>query len=179
VRKRRHESRGLAAGAARFAASSMQSLWARAARHPLDSSAILVAAAASGIIIVNAVALQSESRPEPFIANVPPPSENTVRPKSTELPPARTAEATRTTQVIADPRNDPIAQLIGMSSRILAVQRVLANYGYGQIKPSGVLDPPTVAAIEKFERERRLPVTGRVTERLVSDLAGMAGHPLQ
>ena len=59
-------------------------------------------------------------------------------------------------------RNDPIADLIGPSPRIVAVQRALSDYGYGQLKPSGTLDGPTSAAIEKFEREHRLPVTGRV-----------------
>ncbi len=57
-------------------------------------------------------------------------------------------------------RNDPIADLIGPSPRITAVQRALSDYGYGQIKPSGILDNATIAAIEKFEREHKLPVTG-------------------
>ena len=58
-------------------------------------------------------------------------------------------------------RNDPIADLIGPSPRIAAVQRALSEYGYGQIKPTGMLDDATSAAIEKFEREHKLPVTGR------------------
>jgi peptidoglycan hydrolase-like protein with peptidoglycan-binding domain len=61
----------------------------------------------------------------------------------------------------------------------LAVQRVLANYGYGQIKPSGILDDATSQAIEKFEREHKLPVSGRVSDRLVNELAAMTGHPVQ
>ena len=65
-----------------------------------------------------------------------------------------------------------------MSSRIIAVQRVLTDYGYGQIKPTGVLDQPTSAAIEKFEREHKLPVSGRISSRLVSELSEMIGHPL-
>ena len=80
-------------------------------------------------------------------------------------------------------RNDPIAELIGPSigspSRVLAVQRALSDFGYGQIKPSGTLDEATSAAIEKFEREHKLPVTGRISDRLLSDLAAMTGHPLQ
>lgn len=73
---------------------------------------------------------------------------------------------------------DPIAALINPPSRIEAVQRVLADYGYGQIKPNGVVGPETVAAIEKFERSRGLPATGRVTDRLVRELAAMTGKPL-
>ena len=80
-------------------------------------------------------------------------------------------------EVAARP-NDPIAQFIGMSSRTMAVQRALSDYGYGQIRPSGILDEPTGAAIERFEREHGLPVTGKISDRLVSELSAMIGHPL-
>jgi len=61
----------------------------------------------------------------------------------------------------------------------MAVQRALSEYGYGQIRPSGFLDDATSAAIEKFERARRLPITGRVTDRLVGELTSLVGHPLE
>ena len=35
-------------------------------------------------------------------------------------------------------RNDPIAQLMAPSKRVLAIQRALSDFGYGQIKPTGV-----------------------------------------
>jgi peptidoglycan hydrolase-like protein with peptidoglycan-binding domain len=69
--------------------------------------------------------------------------------------------------------------LIGPSPRIAAVQRALSDYGYGQIEPSGILDDATSAAIGKFERERKLPVTGAVSDRLVHALSALVGHPLQ
>ena len=56
---------------------------------------------------------------------------------------------------------------------------MLSNYGYGQIKPTGTLDDATSGAIEKFEREHRLPVTGRVSDRLVNELAAMTGRPVE
>ena len=59
------------------------------------------------------------------------------------------------------------------------MQRVLSEFGYGQIKPSGMLDTATSEAIEKFEREHKLPVSGRVSDKLVSELGAMAGHPLE
>ena len=77
------------------------------------------------------------------------------------------------------PRNDPIAELIAPSKRVLAMQRALADFGYGQIKPTGIFDPDTQAAIEKFERDRRLPVTGQVSDPLVRELAAMTGRPLE
>jgi peptidoglycan hydrolase-like protein with peptidoglycan-binding domain len=81
--------------------------------------------------------------------------------------------------VIPRPRRDPIADLIGPSSRILAVQRALTDFGYGQIKPTGVLGSDTAAAIEKFERARHLPVTGQMSERLIRELAAVTGRPLE
>lgn len=74
--------------------------------------------------------------------------------------------------------NDPIAQLIAPSKRILAVQRALTDFGYGQIKPTGHFDPETRMAIEKFERDRRLPVTGQASDRVVRELAAVTGRPL-
>lgn len=74
---------------------------------------------------------------------------------------------------------DPIASLLASDSKITAVQRALSSYGYGQIKPTGVYDPETRAAIERFERERRLPITGRVSERLTRELTALTGRPLE
>ncbi len=89
-------------------------------------------------------------------------------------------------QAAAPPANDPIARLLAPfgarptpSKRILAVQRVLADFGYGQIKPTGVLDGETRVAIEKFEREHGLPVTGQMSDVLVRELAAMTGRPLE
>jgi peptidoglycan hydrolase-like protein with peptidoglycan-binding domain len=76
-------------------------------------------------------------------------------------------------------RNDPIAELIAPTKQLLAIQRALADFGYGQIKPSGVYDRETQAAIEKFERDRRLPVTGQISDQLVRELAAMTGRPLE
>jgi peptidoglycan hydrolase-like protein with peptidoglycan-binding domain len=65
------------------------------------------------------------------------------------------------------------------SGRVVAVQRALADYGYGQLTPNGVLGPETKTAIERFERERKLPVTGQVSDRLTRELAAVTGRPLE
>jgi peptidoglycan hydrolase-like protein with peptidoglycan-binding domain len=62
--------------------------------------------------------------------------------------------------------------------RVAAVQRALTEYGYGQLKPTGTAGSDTQAAIQKFERARKLPVTGQVSDRLVHELTAMIGHPL-
>jgi peptidoglycan hydrolase-like protein with peptidoglycan-binding domain len=61
---------------------------------------------------------------------------------------------------------------------VAAVQRALTEYGYGQLKPTGTAGSDTQAAIQKFERARKLPVTGQVSDRLVHELTAMIGHPL-
>ena len=65
------------------------------------------------------------------------------------------------------------------SHRVAAVQRTLAEYGYAQLKPTGVVGPDTQAAIQKFEKVRKLPVTGQVSDRLVRELASTIGHPIE
>jgi hypothetical protein len=179
VRKRRSETRSLPLSAARLAGSLVWLCWAGAARRPVDSFAIFAAFAASLVIIVNALVLQSGSRLAPFVADAPPPAGAAVPLKSAQsAPQPHTAGPTRGVQASAPARSDPIAQLIGMSSRIMAVQRALSDYGYGQIKPSGILDEATSEAIERFEREHDLPVTGRISDRLANELAAMIGHPI-
>ncbi len=76
-------------------------------------------------------------------------------------------------------RNDPIAELIAPSKQVLAIQRALADFGYGQLRPTGVYDPETKDAIEKFERARRLPVTGQISDQVVRELSVMTGRPLE
>jgi peptidoglycan hydrolase-like protein with peptidoglycan-binding domain len=76
-------------------------------------------------------------------------------------------------------RSDPIAELLAPNKRLIAIQRALADFGYGPIQPSGVHDAETRSAIERFERARRRPVTGHVSEQLVRDLAAMTGRPLE
>lgn len=78
----------------------------------------------------------------------------------------------------AAPR-DPIAELIAPTPRVTAVQRALNDYGYGPVKATGVYGPETVAAIEKFERDRKLPVTGQISPRLMRELAALTGRPLE
>lgn len=73
--------------------------------------------------------------------------------------------------------SDPIAELIAPSpKRVLAVQRALTEYGYGQFKPNGTLGPETKAAIEQFERKRKLPVTGQISPRLLQELSAVTSR---
>jgi hypothetical protein len=63
--------------------------------------------------------------------------------------------------------------------RVAAVQRALTEYGYGQLKPTGTVGSETQAAIQKFERERKIPVTGQMSDRLVRELTAVIGRPIE
>jgi hypothetical protein len=156
--------------------------WAKAVRRPVDSFATFAAFAASLTIVINGLFLQSGPHPASVSMNPAPslPALDVVSPKSSASASSamHNVEVTRTTPAVAGRRSDPIAQLIGQSSHVLAVQRALSDYGYGQIKQTGVLDPPTSQAIEQFEREHNLPVTGKISDGLLTELAAMVGHPL-
>ena len=44
---------------------------------------------------------------------------------------------------------------------------------------TGIVDAETEAAIERFERERKLPITGQASDRVARELAAMTGRPLE
>jgi hypothetical protein len=112
--------------------------------------------------------------------------------KATSAAPATTNVATATTSVApvstsAIPRPPapiPVASRAdgnlgpGGSRRVAAVQRALTEYGYGQLKPTGTIGPDTQAAVAKFERDRKIPATGHMTERMVRELSAMIGHAI-
>ena len=121
VRKRSRTNRGAGRGAALvgFIAMVAGRICARMARRPVDSVAIIGAAVASIIIIVNAVFLQSGSQRAPFVAN---PTAPQVADGRSDVPTstATASDAVRpVSQRIAAPvtarRDDPIADLIGSS----------------------------------------------------------------
>jgi hypothetical protein len=75
-------------------------------------------------------------------------------------------------------RSDPVGDLIIASRRVAAVQRALTDYGYGQLKPTGTVGSDTLAAIQKFERDRKLPITGQMSDRLVRELSAVTGRAI-
>ena len=89
--------------------------------------------------------------------------------KATVAPPAANG--------LRPPASIPPVPITG-SHKVAAVQRALTEYGYGQLKATGTIGADTVAAIQKFERDRKLPVTGQVSDRLVHELHVMIGHPI-
>lgn len=152
--------------------------WDPIARRPVDSIAIIVAVATALVIVVNAIFLQSSTHAPPFVEAKPSAAKSdSLKPLITGTP-ARPVATSPAPQPVAARRNDAISELIGPSPRIAAVQRALAEFGYGQVKASGLLDDATSAAIVKFEHDHNLPNSGRVSDRLVKELTAMVGHPI-
>ena len=151
-------------------------------RHPREFVALVMASAATLAILVNALFLQHGPHPAPIFATrqlMHEPAVPLRAHKEDKAVVARPVAAPKPSAVPAA-RQDPIAELISPSKpRVLAIQRALADFGYGQIRPTGVYDSETRAAIEKFEREHSLPVDGQITDRFVRELAAMTGRPLE
>ncbi|WP_312011374.1 MULTISPECIES: peptidoglycan-binding domain-containing protein [unclassified Bradyrhizobium] len=121
-----------------------------------------------------------EARPaEPKVESKPvDPMANLVL-KSTVAPaPAAPSPAAAPSGVIRPPAPIPTQHLSPAGKRIAAVQRTLTEYGYGQLKPTGTIGADTQHAIAKFERARKLPVTGQMSDRLVRELSTMIGHSI-
>jgi len=155
-----------------------------------------------GSIVAIPPALASSNplpRPRPMEADISPfdPKVIETRPAETRASETRAAETksvdARSDQKYADPLADlvksvsggqgtprtPSTQQGGNARRVAAVQRALTEYGYGQLKPTGMVGSDTQAAIQKFERERKLPVSGQISDRLVRELAIVIGHPIE
>ena len=71
------------------------------------------------------------------------------------------------------------AQQSPAARRLAGVQRALSEYGYGNLKITGTMSGETQSAIQTFERQRKMPVTGQVSDRLLRELAAAIGHPVE
>jgi hypothetical protein len=126
-------------------------------------------------------------RPRPAEAEVRPsdPLGNLVRSTSGAVASVASAPAASVPRppaaipAAAASKTDPVANQINASARVAAVQRALTDYGYGQIKATGTVGADTQAAIQKFERERKLPLTGQMSERLVKELGLATGRTFE
>jgi hypothetical protein len=193
---------------------------------PKDTLAGLVAVAAIGAIVANALFLQTGRHPAPMfgtVINLPAPSslplsnplprprpvgadtsplepratEFRAEPRAADKPPERPVEATASTPRSGDPMTNLVKQTISASPsvarppapipvqqspaarRIAGVQRALSEYGYGNLKITGAMGAETQSAIQKFEREHKMQVTGQLSDRLLRELGAAIGHPVE
>ena len=159
-------------------------------RNPREAVALFVGAGAISIIFANALFMQKGPHPAPIFALksvtvqvAPAPAPAAIAPAAIPAPavaavpaPPPRPEAAPHKPAQKAVRNDPIAQLLAPTNRVLAVQRALTDYGYGQIRPTGVVGPDTEEAIKKFERSKKMPVTGALSEPLIKALSEMSGQ---
>ena len=202
-----HSPKDMVAGVLAFAAVSAivaNALFLQAGRHPAPMFGSVVAMPAGSPLAsplprprpLEADALLSEPKaaelkplepkpvepkpaePKPAEPKAPDPLANLV--KATSAAPVAPSNILRPPAPIpVSSRNETIANPAPGSRRVAAVQRALTEYGYGQLKPTGTVGSDTHAAIQKFERERKIPVTGQISDRLVRELTAMIGRPIE
>ena len=184
-----HSPKDLIAGALAFAAVSAiiaNAMFMQAGHHPSPMFGTTAPVAAANPL----------PRPRPAEATLKPADVKLAEVRPAEVKPAdvkpsvsvvaRTNAAPVPSATIARPpapipvssRSDPVGDLIIASRRVAAVQRALTDYGYGQLKPTGTVGSDTLAAIQKFERDRKLPVTGQMSDRLVRELSAATGRAI-
>lgn len=168
--------------------------------NPRDLIAAAVACTAVIAILVNALWLQAGRHPSPMFEmtlaaqppRISPVATEAVNPLPRPRPPqaeARPAEPVKSDDAMGTlVRTTSLASAttpatrsdgaLNASQRVAAVQRALTDYGYGQLKATGTIGADTQAAIQRFERERKLPITGQVSERLVRELGLATGRPI-
>ena len=100
-------------------------------------------------------------------------------PRAGNDPMTNLVKATTSTPPSAIRPPAPIPQQNPAARRIAGVQRALSEYGYGNLKITGTMGGETQSAIQKFEREHKMPVTGQVSDRLMRELDAAIGHPVE
>lgn len=152
-------------------------------------------AAPAEIARVDAAGAESASIARVVPKPAPPAASHAPRsapPSIVAPPPARPAEAQK--PAAKQPEFDPIAQFLrGVSPpapattgstnvaaearRVGAAQRALARLGH-TVDIDGIYGPGTRAAIQKFERDNKLPVTGELNPRTMKALSTRASIPI-
>jgi len=194
-----HSPKDTLAGLVAVAAIGANALFLQTGRHPAPMfGTVINLPAPSAVPLSNPL-----PRPRPVGADTSPleprATEFRVEPKpaerAAEKAPEKPVEATASTR-----SNDPMTSLVKATAstppsalrppapipvqspaarRIAGVQRALSEYGYGNLKITGTMSGETQAAIQKFEREHKMQVTGQVSDRLLRELAAAIGHPVE
>ncbi len=186
-----HSPKDLVAGALAFAAVSTivaNAVFMQAGHHPspMFGTSVGVPLAAANPLprprpaeatLRPADVKLAEVRPaEVKPVDVKPAAPVSVIAKTNAAPAASTTPARPPAPIPVSSRSDPVGDLIVASRRVAAVQRALTDYGYGQLKATGTVGSDTQAAIQKFERDRKLPITGQMSDRLVRELSAATGR---
>ncbi|WP_246694718.1 peptidoglycan-binding domain-containing protein [Methylobacterium sp. WL6] len=165
---------------------SMNALGYQNGRHPAP---ILPKIAIRQDAMSKDAASKDAARKDPAARSVPEKVADADRPAETARTPLKAAEAARAAA------RDPIADLIRSDETtasvtpksaveppkpqpaVMQAQKALSKLGYGPLKADGLMGATTRAAIEKFERDRKLPVKGEAAGRTLRELAARAALP--
>lgn len=191
---------GLVAAAA-ISAIVANALFLQTGRHPAPMfGTVINLPAPSSVSLSNPM-----PRPRPVGADTSPlepkATEFRVEPKPAEKAPEKPAETTASTRsgdpmtnlvikattptpapsavAVARPPAPIPMQQSPAARRLAGVQRALSEYGYGNLKITGTMSGETQSAIQTFERQQKMPVTGQVSDRLLRELAAAIGHPVE
>jgi hypothetical protein len=157
----RHPAPLFKPAAAKQAEAPRRTETAAVAPAPMPA-AIPVPAPRPDPVTVGSLAASQAAAPAPVArASASDPIGNLIRGGSEPAPPARTA---------AEIRPDP---------RVTAVQKALSKIGYGPLKADGFLGTTTRQALERFERDHKLPVTGGLGTRTTRQLASASGTQIE
>lgn len=106
----------------------------------------------------------------------PEPSEALLNALAAVAAKAEVPAATVSGEATVTAPDNPSVHQAATSRRLIAIQRALAEFGYGQLTPSGVYDDDTRAAIENFQRAHKLPTDGQPSPRFARELTAMTGR---
>jgi hypothetical protein len=187
----------------RKSAEAEPSRWSRLAplwRYPGRSVGLMVGSALIAGFVVNALILQGGPHPAPLFAPTPRLAQTVPQTVPKVLPPERPAQIAAAPELArpgpapapkldkqtvltmpapAAPR-DAIGDVLRTgavgepSKQVVAAQKALQKLGYGPIKADGVFGSGTKQAIERFERDRKLPLTGELAGRTAKELLAAA-----
>jgi hypothetical protein len=180
-----------------------------ASERPGAVAGTIVIAGAATAIVLNALSLQTSRHPAPIfarggegVASRPRTHDPAGPPALAPMPPARPPAGNPPAPQAVAPRTairDSIGEMIRASDtttgtatsprsseqavdpqRVVAsAQRALSKLGYGPLKPDGVLGQGTRQALERFQRDRRLPTTGELGPRTIRELSAQAGMTVE
>ena len=178
----------------------LQVLLAPLLQRPGRSLAVIVFVGVTTAFLVNALMMQRRQHPSPMFRpvardkTVPPVARSAdAKPQKDAivLPPlrplerivpggdARPAQNTKASDSIADMiRNAGAERGVEPSRQVMAAQRALAKLNYA-VKPDGLMGATTKSAIERFERDRNLPITGELGPRVAKALSAATGVPVE
>ena len=187
---RARRARGEARGNARTRAVRLPVFFRVLLQRPRASLFAIAGSAGSVAIVINALYLQPGPHPAPIFAIAPPvaaaASNDAAPPARPQAPVAEIVRSEPNPMPVKAPAaahapaptRDPIGNLINSSRPLGPIQRALSEFGYGPLETNGTLGPNTRAAIERFERDHKMPVTGQITDRLIRELSSMTGRHL-